>query len=482
MTTDFENGDTIDGISLVTGNRILIKDQSNATQNGIYTVNASGAPTRATDFDTSDEAVSEAFVAIEEGSDNKNTVWHLITNNPITIGVTSQLWEEFGVTAFPDFGQGADGRDATGQFVFDGRAGVAADYLKIWEIIDITGVVPEQNMSNMIYLPSNAANKVGRLLIVGLSNATKGGAFSDNYGASWSASTSLTSNNGYGRMAYAPNLGINGTLVVIRGILGSTSASFSMQVSTDRGTSFSNVTLDFSNLGQNFNDVIWSEEDSQFVATSKFDATHEVYTSPTGSAWTRRVTPTPLAAFAFYGRIVYSPSLGKYYVKQNGTGALSEHITSTDGITWSGPFANDSQIGQPKRIIWSEGQQKFAACGLGTGSSRVIFSDDFVTWVSQTPVDSDSAMDDIVWCPDLSLWVVIGTHADGSSSPKIFWASNDGIEWGNFPISNFRVGETLGVSNARSEIAYAQEFGYFFGCNTGFGTGERFFRTAMKLG
>ncbi len=86
-----------------------------------------------------------------------------------------------------------------------------------------------------------------------------------------------------------------------------------------------------------------------------------------------------------------------------------------------------------------------------------------------------------MWAPDLSLWVVIGTNVDGSTSPKIFWASNDGLTWKNFPISNFRVGAVLGVSSARSEIAYAEEFGYFFGCNSGFGTGERFFRTSMKL-
>ena len=475
-----------DGITLIEGDRVLLTEQTTASENGIYDVGvvAAGlAPlTRSSDLDVSSELIASLMVVVEEGQDHKNSMWQLISDNPLTIGVSGQLWQEFGAAVnFPDFGQGEDGKDATGQFVFDGRAGVAAAYLKIWEIIDITGNVPEQNMTNMIYLPTNAANQIGRLLIVGTSNATKGGAFSDNYGATWTSAASLSSNLGYGRMAYAPNMGVNGTLVLIRGIAASTSAAFSMQVSTDRGTSFSNVTLDFSNLGQNFNDVIWSEDDQLFVGLSKFDATHEVYTSTNGSSWTRRVTPAPLTAFAFYSRIVFSPSLGTYYVKQNGTGAASEHITSTDGITWSGPFTNDSQLGLPRRIIWSEGQQKFGACGIGPGNVRVEFSDDFVTWVSQTPVDSDGAMEDIVWCPDLSLWVVIGNHVDGTSSPKIFWATNDALTWANFPIANFRVGASLGVSNARSEIAYAEEFGYFFGINTGFGTSERLFRTAMKL-
>jgi hypothetical protein len=52
LSTDLENGDTLDGITLVTGNKILVKDQTNQTQNGIYIVPASGAASRDPDFDT----------------------------------------------------------------------------------------------------------------------------------------------------------------------------------------------------------------------------------------------------------------------------------------------------------------------------------------------------------------------------------------------------------------------------------------------
>ena len=44
LALDFENGDVIDGVTLATGDRILIKDQVTATENGLYIVNASGAP------------------------------------------------------------------------------------------------------------------------------------------------------------------------------------------------------------------------------------------------------------------------------------------------------------------------------------------------------------------------------------------------------------------------------------------------------
>lgn len=52
LATSFANASVVDGITLATGNRILIKNQASGAENGIYTVNASGVPTRATDADT----------------------------------------------------------------------------------------------------------------------------------------------------------------------------------------------------------------------------------------------------------------------------------------------------------------------------------------------------------------------------------------------------------------------------------------------
>lgn len=88
LSTAFENGDTIDGVTLATGDRILIKNQSTASQNGIYTVNASGSPTRATDADTGAE-IRGAVVFVEQGNVNADTMWVLSTNAPITIDSTS---------------------------------------------------------------------------------------------------------------------------------------------------------------------------------------------------------------------------------------------------------------------------------------------------------------------------------------------------------------------------------------------------------
>jgi hypothetical protein len=88
LATSFENGDVIDGVTLATGDRILVKNQSAAAENGIYTVAASGAPARATDADSGAELVN-ASVYISEGTTLADTQWTCTTNAPITVGVTS---------------------------------------------------------------------------------------------------------------------------------------------------------------------------------------------------------------------------------------------------------------------------------------------------------------------------------------------------------------------------------------------------------
>lgn len=88
LASSFENGDTVDGVTLATGDRILIKDQATGSENGIYIVAASGAPTRATDADSGAELVN-ASVYVSEGTTNADTQWTCTTNAPITVGSTS---------------------------------------------------------------------------------------------------------------------------------------------------------------------------------------------------------------------------------------------------------------------------------------------------------------------------------------------------------------------------------------------------------
>jgi hypothetical protein len=94
LATAFANGQVVDGVTLATGNRLLIKNQTDATANGIYTVNASGAPTRSTDMDLGSEFPS-AYVFVEQGTVNADTGWVCTNNSPVTLGTTNIVFTQF---------------------------------------------------------------------------------------------------------------------------------------------------------------------------------------------------------------------------------------------------------------------------------------------------------------------------------------------------------------------------------------------------
>lgn len=95
LASDFEAGDEIDGVTLVAGDRILIKNQSTGSENGIYTVNSSGAPTRSTDADSNTEVTPGMFTFIEEGTVNADSGWVLTTNGSINLGSTALTFAQF---------------------------------------------------------------------------------------------------------------------------------------------------------------------------------------------------------------------------------------------------------------------------------------------------------------------------------------------------------------------------------------------------
>lgn len=85
---------TVDGVSLVAGDRVLVKNQTAGAANGIYVV-AAGAWTRATDFDTSAEALGAATL-VSEGTTQGNQVWLQSTDAPITLGTTALVFMQIG--------------------------------------------------------------------------------------------------------------------------------------------------------------------------------------------------------------------------------------------------------------------------------------------------------------------------------------------------------------------------------------------------
>ena len=86
---------TIDSVSVVAGDRVLVKDQASAETNGIYVV-AAGAWTRATDFDDTVEVTSGAAIPVEQGTTNADSVQILTTDSAITVGTTALAFTRLG--------------------------------------------------------------------------------------------------------------------------------------------------------------------------------------------------------------------------------------------------------------------------------------------------------------------------------------------------------------------------------------------------
>lgn len=94
---------TLDGVTLNTNDRVLVKDQSDATENGIYYVQtlgsgANGTWARTTDADTGAELVTGSYIFITGGTVNVQSSWTMVTPGTITIGTSLITWNLFSQT------------------------------------------------------------------------------------------------------------------------------------------------------------------------------------------------------------------------------------------------------------------------------------------------------------------------------------------------------------------------------------------------
>ena len=88
LSNGLEAGDTIDGVTLVAGDRVLVKDQSTATENGLYIAVSSGAASRDPEHDTIAE-LSGGMVVVNQGSTNDNKIFLCTTDSDGSLGSTN---------------------------------------------------------------------------------------------------------------------------------------------------------------------------------------------------------------------------------------------------------------------------------------------------------------------------------------------------------------------------------------------------------
>ena len=96
---------TIDGVAVVAGNRVLVTGQTTASQNGVYVV-AAAAWSRATDADATGEITPGAFWFVEEGTTYGKTQWRCNNTGAITVGTTAISVVQFGAASMYVAGAG----------------------------------------------------------------------------------------------------------------------------------------------------------------------------------------------------------------------------------------------------------------------------------------------------------------------------------------------------------------------------------------
>jgi hypothetical protein len=171
MTTDLESGDTIDGVTLATGDRVLLKDQSTASQNGIYVVKPSGPPDRSADMDSLSplDEINGAACFVLEGTANADKAF-VQTATVTTLGTDAVSFAQFSSASSY---VGGTGITITGNSIATNDGQIVHD--------NLSGFVANEHIDHSSVSVSTAANSglsgggditTTRSLVIDPSNAT----------------------------------------------------------------------------------------------------------------------------------------------------------------------------------------------------------------------------------------------------------------------------------------------------------------------
>lgn len=170
---------TLDGVALAVNDRVLVKDQSTGSQNGLYTVTtvgtgANGTWARAGDADSSAEVRPGIIVPVDQGTVGADKLYMLTTNGPITLGTTSLTFAPYGASS-GEIGVAGNGLTKTG-VTYDVGAGsgiiVTADAVAIDPAVVtrvVRGTIPSGGSAsvNIVHALNLAANaNIGNLVLV----------------------------------------------------------------------------------------------------------------------------------------------------------------------------------------------------------------------------------------------------------------------------------------------------------------------------
>lgn len=142
---------SIDGVAIVAGNRVLVKNQTIATQNGIY-VAAAGAWSRSSDFDQDEEVSAGVFFFVEEGVTHGDAGFVLTTNNQVTIGVSELTFTQFSGTGQIVAGSGLSkiGNELSVNVALLGGIEIVADILQLKSSVAGAGLTYSNGVLDLV--------------------------------------------------------------------------------------------------------------------------------------------------------------------------------------------------------------------------------------------------------------------------------------------------------------------------------------------
>ena len=170
LSTAFANGQSIDGVTLQTGDRILIKNQTTASQNGIYNVNASGAPSRTTDMATGANAAG-AFVFVEQGTINAENGFTCTSDTgSAVVGTNNLTFAQFSGAGQVIAGDGLDKSGNTLSVDLKANGGLVIESTEIAVKLDASSITGTLAIGDG---GTGATTATAALTALGLSNYAK---------------------------------------------------------------------------------------------------------------------------------------------------------------------------------------------------------------------------------------------------------------------------------------------------------------------
>jgi hypothetical protein len=204
IASDLEAGDEIDGVTLVAGDRVLVKNQAAGgaahVDNGIYVVVASGAASRSSDANgTADtgELKPGTFTFVEEGTVNADKGFVVSTNGTITVGSTAIAWTQFsGAGSFT----AGDGLSQNGNTI---NVNVVADRTAIvGDAVDIASTyVGQSSITTLGTITTGVWNGTDVAVADGGTGASDATTARQNLGIKTTAGAVTTTTSTLGRMA-----------------------------------------------------------------------------------------------------------------------------------------------------------------------------------------------------------------------------------------------------------------------------------------